>query len=1007
MNNILNKTLLDNIDNISNSISFVCDPHEVRAQIPSHDKALNILTQNICSVSANLSGLEVLMSSLDIELDIIILTECWLSKNPYLPSLQGYTSHSSTSPVNQNDGVIVYYKTSLAGISISEPTIIDDASCILIQLDKETVILGIYRPCTFRNHHRFTQSLNLLLQNLRHFKNIIVLGDINIDITPSRLDEDNDDYLDILALHGLLPTHTYPTRKTACLDHIFLKSSLPAHSAVVNSTVTDHKAVLLSLNTNKNLLSTSPVTRIDHTGLTVDINSIDFSPILSVSDPEIATNLLVFTLRSLVSKHSISKTAPRRRRILKPWITQGLLRCIRNRNNLYKKLMKNQTNENLRKTYYRYRLFCNKTLKSLKKKYESELIKNAGNNSKSLWNAIKNVTNSSKPTTPANPLLTCMSTINGSLDHVNSHFVNMGKSLAENLNKNNSSNLILPQPSSSPNQNLPQNRSFSNATKINPTPKIKPSTHKSLVLLHATDEEIENIINTSRENCAVGWDNISMSVIKRNKRSLIPIITHICNLSLSTGIFPTSLKKALVHPIYKAGDRSDPNNYRPISILPALSKILERVINSRLTSFLETFSILADNQHGFRHGRSTDGAVLELTDFVARNLDAGNKCLSIFLDLAKAFDTVSTKILIQKLEAIGVRGTQLKLFESFLTGRTQQVVINGQSSSELPTHYGVPQGSILGPTLFLIYVNDLFSLNIPQCKIISYADDTALLFTAKTWYETYQLAQSGLNTVSAWLRRNLLTLNVKKSHIINFSIYNLQTNKAYLNNLSIVAHTHSTSDNISCDCSSLASADSIKYLGVVIDKNLSFKPHINITAGRIRKLIYIFKRLRHVADPKIVKMVYLALGQSLLTYCITSWGGISKTTLLKLERAQRALLKVCTFKPFLFPTHDLYQFCDVLTVRQLFILNTIIHQHSSTIYNPTLSRRNRLVVLSSPLNTEFSHRFFCFIGPFLYNKLHGMLNIFSLPKYSCKSIVSKYLKTLNYHDTESLLIPLQ
>ncbi|XP_063891880.1 uncharacterized protein LOC135117215 [Helicoverpa armigera] len=198
---------------------------------------------------------------------------------------------------------------------------------------------------------------------------------------------------------------------------------------------------------------------------------------------------------------------------------------------------------------------------------------------------------------------------------------------------------------------------------------VQNSPAQSLAILDVDEAEIETLILQLRNDCAVD-----------------------------------ALKKAIIHPIYKSGDRNCVNNYRPISVLPALSKILEKILNKSLRSFLEKHRLISNNQFGFRPGVSTEDAVLELTQLVAENLDKKNKCLGIFLDLSKAFDTVSVPILTSKLELLGVRGTPLKIFKDYLRNRTQCVKIETSLSNEELVTYGVPQGSILGPTLFLIYI---------------------------------------------------------------------------------------------------------------------------------------------------------------------------------------------------------------------------------------------------------------------------------------------------------------
>lgn len=523
----------------------------------------------------------------------------------------------------------------------------------------------------------------------------------------------------------------------------------------------------------------------------------------------------------------------------------------------------------------------------------------------------------------------------------------------------------------------------------------------SFVLFSTDEQEIKRLILELREDAATGVDQISGKIVKKYLTSIVVPMNHICNLSFATGVFPSAFKTALVKPIFKGGDKNNISNYRPISILPTLSKILERLIYKRLIDFLERNTILSQCQYGFRSGKSTDDAVHDLTTSIVSNLDCKKRSLTVFLDLAKAFDTVSIPILLQKLERIGVRGLPLKLMESYLSGRRQRVKVDNWISDELDLLYGVPQGSILGPSLFLVYINDLCQLQIPNGRILSFADDTALLFSGNSWEDVFQSTQSGFNRVNLWLKQNLLTLNASKTKYIAFAH---KLNLLPPITFSVIAHSCTTTTP--CVCPTIERTNVIKYLGVYMDQTLSFKPHIDVLVGRLRKLIYLFKCLRYTAHRDTIKMVYYSLCQSLINYCISSWGGATKGNLLEVERAQRAILKVGAGMPFRYPTTSLYKLWDVLTVRQIFIANIVTKKHSQLVFDPDLKkdkRRKGNVCPSELWHTSFSHRFYGFLGGYLYNKINTTLSIYPFRKSVCRKALAKYLKTLDYKTTEGLL----
>lgn len=426
-------------------------------------------------------------------------------------------------------------------------------------------------------------------------------------------------------------------------------------------------------------------------------------------------------------------------------------------------------------------------------------MESARDNIKDLWNAIKKVTGSNK-SIDHSPQLLNPSNGQESVNSVNSFFTNIGKNLAERIPQSN------------------KHYSF---------PKIDCSPQFSLVMSLTDEDEVFNLIMKLKNKCAVGIDLISSKITKRYAALLTSPLCHIINLSISHGVFPSVFKVALVKPIHKSGSKDRVDNYRPISLLPTFSKITERVMNDRLIKFLEGKNLLSPAQYGFRRARSTNDAVHELVNSAITSLDSKRKCLAVFLDLAKAFDTVSIPLLLNKLQSIGVRGTPLKLLTDYLQNRTQRVRIDEWSSTGMDIIYGVPQGSILGPTLFLVYINELCNLPLHNGTIFTFADDTALFFSGESWHDVFLSAQRGLNVVGEWLRHNILTLNIDKTKYVTFAF-----RVDLLPSDDQMLYVHSCTNADQCSCPSLTRTKEIKYLGVVIDQTLSFKPHIDTLVVR-------------------------------------------------------------------------------------------------------------------------------------------------------------------------------
>lgn len=626
-------------------------------------------------------------------------------------------------------------------------------------------------------------------------------------------------------------------------------------------------------------------------------------------------------------------------------------------------------------TYKRYRNFCNNLIKKIKRAYDKNLFLESKNNIKATWNAIKSINNTNCGKQKTSELLNINPVPSVSVGMVNQAFVNVGRDLASKI---------------SPCAQRPSTPKYGLSSPIG----------NSLVILPVDNAQVERLVKSLRSNCATGWDDIPAKILKNSSDVLVPPITHLCNLAINSGIFPLALKNAIVHPIYKSGDKESVTNYRPISVLSSISKILERILNNCLTEYLDKYHIIARNQYGFRAGVSTEDAVADFSCAVVSKLDKQFKCYGIFLDLSKAFDTVSVPILMTKLEQIGIRGITLQLFCDYLTDRSQCVKIDSYVSKNEPLSYGVPQGSILGPTLFLVYINDLCTLKMPNTEIFTYADDTALLIYDVDWESAKLRAESSLRVVMEWLSSNLLTLNLSKTQYLCFNISNRVKQNS---DLRIKAHYCSTSTN--CQCPTIGKTDSIRYLGVILDDKLNWGSHINSLCKRVRRLIYLFKNLRHCLDKETLITVYKSLCESILSYCIPIWGGTYKTYMLPLERAQRAVLKVLLSKPRDYATVKVYSEAQVLTVRQIYLLRTVLRRHS---YLPldakVLNRRQGFSVCElKSCRTVFAHSQLDNLSSRVYNKINKSLHIYPLNKFEIKCKLKSWLSDLSYEETEKLL----
>jgi hypothetical protein len=395
--------------------------------------------------------------------------------------------------------------------------------------------------------------------------------------------------------------------------------------------------------------------------------------------------------------------------------------------------------------------------------------------------------------------------------------------------------------------------------------------------LHTVSEDyVYKELNKLNCSKSTGLDNIPARFLK-DAASYIKIhITFLVNSSITSNSVPTELKCAKVKPLFKKNNRSDVSNYRPVSILSIVSKILERAVYSQLERFLVKQGLLYEFQSGFRCNYSTDSCLIHLTDHIKSQNSKGLYTGMIMLDLQKAFDTVDHNILCDKLKAMGV--ASVEWFYSYLTGRRQMVNVNGAESEYLNITCGVPQGSILGPLLFLCYVNDMSISISEKCKLILYADDSAILFSHKNLDVIGSTLSRELENCSKWLVDNKLSLHLGKTEFICFgSKKNLSKIKKF---------------QITCNNHTIEAQDSVKYLGSVLDKDLSAASIINGIVKKTNARLKFLYRHNNVLNSGLRKMLCGALIQCHFDYASSSWyNGLSKTLKSRLQIAQNKVIR--------------------------------------------------------------------------------------------------------------------
>ena len=418
--------------------------------------------------------------------------------------------------------------------------------------------------------------------------------------------------------------------------------------------------------------------------------------------------------------------------------------------------------------------------------------------------------------------------------------------------------------------------------------------------------EISSIIGSLR-NTGNSLFDISVSCLKNNNWVFSEHMTFLYNFSIETECFPDILKIARLVSGHKSGPQDIIDNYRPISNLPSMSKIFEKLTLKRFNAFVESHSLISESQFGFQRGRNITQAAIKLTTLIIRAYHDKMYSACFFLDLRKAFDTVDHAILLGKLNHIGFRGNSNRYMSSYLTNRKQYLMVNGIKSNERMITKGVPQGSILGPLLFCLYINDI--VHAVECDVVLFADDAAFILTAPSLPLLYQKIRKLFTDLNKYLEMNKLVPNLRKSKLMYF------TSRPPPERLENLMFGNTAIDWII----------EIKYLGLNLNNKMSFSTHIDRTVSQISRYTGVFYQLSKTVPQCILRLLYSSFILPHLTLHIVIWGASPDFHLNKLIVKQNGLLRAILRVPYdngrpLVGTLELYRSLGVLTLRNLFKL---------------------------------------------------------------------------------------
>ena len=884
---------------------------------------LSVFHLNISSLSYHFDEFNTFLNSNKLKPTIIGITETRIKKgqDPLNDiSLPNYNiEHTSTE--GPNGGALLYLDktinyTTRDDLLLYKTKELESIFVEIIQPKGKNLIVG----CIYRHPHMEITEFNehfltKLISNLKkEKKDVLLLGDFNIDLLKYDSQVAVASFLDKMYANAMIPYITGPTRITvktqSLIDNIF--TSLVAENTIsgnITTTFSDHFCQFISLQIPYKIKTTRKETyarnfrHFDKIAFSEDIKNHNWLETLQIIKNDVNLSMKIFedTVNTLLDTHVPIKKLSNQDLLQKskPWITKGLVKSIKVKNVMYRKMMRARDpirKENLHKNFKDYKNRLTKLSRLSKANHYNNFFIENKNNLLKTWEGVKAIINSKKKTRQDinsikhdGKILTDKKQIS---EVLNNYFTTIPKEIEEKVVK----------------------------PKTNFNSYLQNPTLNSFFMTPTTSEEIENKIASLRNNKANGPASIPTKVLKECKHELSKPLEIIINLSFTNGVFPDSLKTSNVKPIFKSGDKSKCTNYRPIALLSNISKIIEKLVHDRIYSFLEKENILYTHQYGFRLNRSTTHTLIYTTETIREACDNDKYACAIYLDLKKAFDTVNHKILLEKLRHYGVRGIANNWFRTFLTGRTQYTTINDSESSILNILFGVPQGSVLGPLLFVLYINDLHNA-VKHSLTFHYADDTNLLLISESLKQINSYVNHDLSLITEWLRANRISLNTSKTEIVIFKP----------NNKEIKKHL-----NFRVSGQLIKATDKVKYLGLIFQENLRWDIHMKQLITKLQRAIGLLSKVRHYVPRWLLRTIYYSLFNSHLVYACEVWGQKNTVLYQKILNLQNKAIKIINFDRNNKNIRELYKENKILCISDFIVLkNALLVKDCLEGINPT------------------------------------------------------------------------